>query len=84
MCNVPVFFQCFFDIGVGQVNERGMGSGVKFRDENEGGWEVKQVLNADDTVLVAETREHLQYIVNEFERACDSMGLKINVGEIEG
>ena len=33
------------------------------------------------TVLVAETRGHLQYIVSEFERACDSMGLKINVGK---
>ena len=30
-------------------------------------------------MFVAETRYHLQHIVNEFERACDSMGLKINV-----
>ena len=29
--------------------------------------------------MLAETREHLQYIVNEFERACDRMGLKISV-----
>ena len=29
--------------------------------------------------MVAETRECLQHIVSEFERACDSMGLKINV-----
>ena len=45
-----------------------------------GGREIKQVLYADDTVLVAEAREHLQHIASEFERACDSMGLKINVG----
>ena len=46
------------------------------------GWEIKQVLHADDTVLEAETREHLQqHIVSEFERACDTIGLKINVGE---
>ena len=35
-------------------------------------------------VLVAEpteTREHLQHIVSEFERACDSMELKINAGK---
>ena len=56
-----------------------MGKRVKLRDENGGGWEIKQVLYADDTVLVAETRECLQHIVSEFERACDSMGLKINV-----
>ena len=32
------------------------------------------------TVLEAETREHLQHIVSEFARSCDSMGPKINVG----
>ena len=31
--------------------------------------------------MVAETREHLQYIVSMFERACDSMEVKINVGK---
>ena len=31
--------------------------------------------------MVAETREHLQHIVSECERACDSMRLKINVGK---
>ena len=35
------------------------------------------------TVLVAETRDHLQHIVNEFERMCDSMVLKINVWKSE-
>ena len=64
------------------MNERAIGKRVKLRDENGGGWEFKKVLHADDTVLVAETREHLQHIVNEFERACDNiMGLKINVGK---
>ena len=42
----------------------------------ERGWEIKQILYADDTILVTETREH---IVSEFERACNTMGLKINV-----
>ena len=31
--------------------------------------------------MVAETREHFQHIVSEFERLCDSMELKINVGK---
>ena len=31
--------------------------------------------------MVAETREHLQHTVSEFERVCYSMGLKINVGK---
>ena len=46
------------------------------RCENGGVWEIKQYV--DNTVLVVETREH---IVSEFERACDSMELKINVGK---
>ena len=44
---------------VRQVNEREIWKGVKLRDENGGGWEIKQVIYVDDTVLVAETREHL-------------------------
>ena len=39
------------------------------------------VLFADDSVLVAEIREHLQHIVSEFEKECDTMRLKINVGK---
>ena len=81
MCNVPVALTFFFDKVIRQVNERAMGKGVKLRDEIGGGWEIKQVLYADDTVLVPETRGHLQYNVSEFERACDSMGLKINIGK---
>ena len=49
---------------VRQVNERSMRRGVKLRYKNVGNWEVKQVLHANDTVLVAETREHLQHIVS--------------------
>ena len=40
--------------------------------------EIKQALYADEAVLVAETREHLQH-----ERACDSIGLKMNVGRVK-
>ena len=47
------------------MNEKTMGLGVKLRDDNGGGWGIKQVLHADDTVLVAETREHLQHIVSK-------------------
>ena len=48
------------------------------RDRNEMRWEIKEVLYANGKVLVVETREreHLQHIVSEFERVCDSMGLE--------
>ena len=45
------------------------------------GWEIKQVLYVEDAVFVAKLRKPLQHIVNEFERDCDGMGLKINVGK---
>ena len=37
--------------------------------------------NMQMTVLIPGRRELLQHIVNEFERAYESKGLKINVGE---
>ena len=57
------------------------GRGVKLRDGSGGGWEVKQVLYADDPVLVPETREHFLHIVNE--RLCDCMGSKLMLGRIK-
>ena len=49
---------------VRQVNERATERGVKLRDEKGVGWEIKQVLYSDDTILVVETTEHLQHIVS--------------------
>ena len=80
----PWIFNLFFDRVVIQVNERTMAREVKLRDENGGGLEIKQVLYTDVTVLVVETREHLQIILSEFERACESMGLKITVQKSKG
>ena len=61
--------------------DRSMRRGVKPTDENGGDWKINELLYAGDTVLLEETREHLQHFVNKFERACDSMELKINVGK---
>ena len=65
------------------MNERAAGKGVEFRDENGVCWELSKYY-MQITVLVDETRELLQHIVSVFERACDSMGMKINVGKREG
>ena len=76
------FFNIFFGYRVvRQVNERAAERGMRQRDGNGEDWEIKQVLTAGDKALVAETREYLQHIVNKFERACDNMGLKINIGK---
>ena len=63
------------------MNERETGREVKLWDKNGWGWVIKEILYVDETVEVVETRENLQHILSEFERACDSMGLKINVGK---
>ena len=60
-------FNIFFDRVVQQVNERVTGKGVKLRDGNGGVWEINKYY-MQMKVLVAETRDYLQYIVNEFER----------------
>ena len=61
------------------MNEKEAGKRVRLKDESGSMRETKQVLYADDTVLMTETREDLQHTESEFERACDRMKLKINV-----
>ena len=63
----PWLLDIFFDIVVRQVNKRAIGRRVKLRDDNGGGWEIKQVLYRDNTVMVAEIKEHLQNTVTKFE-----------------
>ena len=74
----PRLFNIFMDKVVRQVNERAMGKRMKLRDENGGSWESSKYYMQMTQFLVAETREHLQNIGREFEKACDSMGLKMN------
>ena len=63
------------------MNERTTVRGVKLRDWNEGGWENYTNIICRSHSVAAETREHLQHIVNEFERVCNIMGMKINAGK---
>ena len=45
----PWLCNFFFDKVIKKVNERAVGRGVKLRDEKGGGWEINQVLYADDS-----------------------------------
>ena len=38
---------------------------VKLSDERDRRWDIKQVIYADETVLIAESRENLQHNGNE-------------------
>ena len=50
-------------------------------EESGRGWEIKEVLYADGIMLVVQSRENLQHIVDECERTCDGMKSSINVGK---
>ena len=63
-----------------RVKEKSTKKGMKLKDENEGGWKIKQVSYIGNTMLMAESREDLQYIV-EFGRVYNRTGLKTNVGK---
>ena len=52
----PELFNILLDREGRQVNEWAMGRGVKLRDNNGGGWKIKQVLYPDDIVLASRNK----------------------------
>ena len=72
----PWLFSIFYRV-IRWVKEWATERRVELRDGIGRGWEIKHVLYSSD----AEIREYIQHIVSEFERACERMGLKINVGK---
>ena len=64
-----------------EVNERVMGNGIGLIGEDGRGYEVSQLLFADDTALVADSVEKLGRLVYEFDRVCKKRKLKVNAGK---
>ncbi|WP_435316575.1 reverse transcriptase domain-containing protein, partial [Klebsiella pneumoniae] len=58
----------------------GQRRGAKLKWENEEWWMVASLF-ADDTVLLAESEEELQRVVDEFCRVCERRKLKVNVSK---
>ena len=49
-------------------------------DGNDNGWELNQLLFADDTVVVvADSERKLCQLVTEFGRVCERRKLRVNV-----
>ena len=46
---------------------------------NGGGFEINQLIFADDTSLVADSEERLCRLVSEFGRVCERRKLRVNV-----
>ena len=50
---------------------------------NIGGTNINNIRYADDTVLIADTEEKLQGLVDNLNEGCNRYGLKINIGKTE-
>ena len=48
---------------------------------NGGRFEINQLLFADDTALVADSKEKLSRLVSEFGRVCERRNLRVNLGK---
>ena len=77
----PWLFNLYADGVVREVKARVQGKGVTLVSANEEVYEVCQLLFADDTVLVADSREKLQSLVNAFGVVCERRKLNVNVSK---
>ena len=55
-----------------------MEKGVKWSYERGSGQKFKRALSADYTIFIPESREDLQYIMNDFGKEYNGMRLNIN------
>ena len=77
----PWLFNLYIDGVVREVNARVNGRGLKLLDGDDNGWELNQLLFADDTVVVADSESKLCQLVTEFGRVCERRKLRVNVGK---
>ena len=77
----PWLFNMYIDGVVREVNARVLGRGLELRDENDGVWEINQLLFADDTVLIANSEKELRQLVTEFGKVCERRKLRVNVNK---
>ena len=56
---------------------------VDMEGVNVGGLNIKNIRYADDTVLIADTADKLQRLVDKLNVECNRVGLKIGIGNTE-
>ena len=76
----PWLLNIYIDGVVREVNVRVLGKG-RFLSANGGRFEINKLLFADDTALVADSKEKLGRLVSEFGRVCERRKLRMNVGK---
>ena len=77
----PWLFNVYMDGVVREVNARVLGKRLGLMRAKGGRYEIKQLLLADDTSLVAESEEKLCRLLSEFGRVCEKSKLRVNVGK---
>ena len=78
---LPWLFSLYIDGVVREVNVRVLCRRLKLVDGNDNGWELNQLLFADDTVVVADTERKVCQLVTEFGRVCERRKLRVNMGK---
>ena len=64
-----------------EVNVRVLGKGLELLSTNGGRFEINQLLFADDTAPVADSKEKLCRFVSEFGIVCERKKLRVNVSK---
>ena len=62
------------------MNVNVLGKRLELLSVNGGRFEIRQLLFADDTALMADSEEKLRRLVSEFGRVCERRKLRVNVG----
>lgn len=76
----PWLFNLFMDAVMKEVREKAGDVGVMLRDVRQNvEWKVEWLMFADDTVLVGDSEEKLERLVQEFGRVCQRRKLAVNV-----
>ena len=75
----PWLFNLFMDAVMKEVREKAGDVGVTMWDERRNTeWEVDWLMFADDTVLLGDSEEKLERLVQEFGRVCQRRKLMVN------
>ena len=75
----PWMFNLYIDGVITEVPARTMGRGAQLVGDGEEKWEVSQLLFADNTVLVADSKKKLERFVEEFGRVFNRMKFRVDV-----
>ncbi len=74
---LPWLFNVYMDGVIWEVNARMLGRGLSLVNADGREWNLKKLLFADDTALVADSEERLRQLVEEFGRVCKRRKLRV-------